>query len=76
MRQGASVIALALAAVLTGMSHGQEPPPRLGIQPDYTDAGAVAGVLVAGVTADSPAAKAGLKVADRITGLAPCQNAI
>ena len=70
MRQGAWVIALALAAVVARTAPGQERPPRLGIQPDYTDAGAAAGVRVEGVVADSPAAKAGLKAGDRITGLA------
>jgi S1-C subfamily serine protease len=68
MRQGAWVIALALAAVLAGTAPGQERLPRLGILPDYEGAGA--GVLVAEVVVDSPAAKAGLKAGDRITGLA------
>jgi S1-C subfamily serine protease len=68
MRQGAWVIALAVVAVLAGTTPAQERPPKLGIVPNYEDAGA--GVLVAEVATDSPAAKAGLKAGDRITKLA------
>lgn len=64
MRQGAWVIVL----VLAGMAPGQERSPRLGILPEYEHIGA--GVLVAEVVADSPAAKAGVKAGDRITRLA------
>jgi hypothetical protein len=48
--------------------------PRLGIRPDYGDA--KEGVLLAGVSADGPAAKAGLKEGDRIIEMAdkPIKN--
>lgn len=77
MRQSTRVIALALVAILAGTvatlagtALGQERPPRLGIVPDYENAEATVGVLIAQVVADSPAAKAGLMAGDRITGLA------
>lgn len=70
MMQGTWVTALALAAVLAGTSPGQERVPRLGILPNYEDARTAAGVLVAEVAAESPAARAGLKAGDRIIGLA------
>jgi S1-C subfamily serine protease len=68
MRQVAWVIMPALAAVIVGTASAQERPFKLGIVPDYADTSN--GVLVQEVVADSPAAKAGLKVGDRITGLA------
>jgi serine protease Do len=42
----------------------------LGIVPNIEDTGSAAGILIAEVAPDSVAAKAGLKVGDRITGLA------
>lgn len=60
---------VAVAAPARGASGGRSGRAYLGTIPDYAES-AVEGVLLSGISTDSPAAKAGLKSGDVLVGLA------